>query len=563
MKESPRRAEAFHLRLVGLKRWAETPKMSKGRDSHTLATVLFTDIVGSSRFASELGDRRWRVLLDRHHAIVRKAIKRHRGKEIDTAGDGFFARFSDQVDAIRCACQISDDVTALGIEVRAGCHVGQAEVMGKKLGGVTVHVGARVMAEAGPSEVLVSSMLKDLVPASGFSFSDRGIHQLKNIDGDWHLYAVTGVDGAPRPVRPDPEEAARLREEIKPPPLTERRSGRIGIAALALILAAGAAIFVANRPNPIKVLPNSLVQIDPNTNGIVSDVAVQDPDGAQITFVPPTHEIWVLSQQDQVISVVDTRTHEVHPVPVAGGVAEPAQNGYGIVYAFGRVWVTGGHDVLERFDPKDHTVWHHPIRFPEDCPSVLARGLDRVWVAMTCTDQVDALNRKGHIVMESDPEAAGIGIAVGSGSVWTSNYVKGSVAEVNPATGKVDHIPLSSQITIGSQSGITAYGVLSRITIAFGSVWVSDNVNGLVYRIHPDDDPVVNTIPIGGNSAFLGSGIAEGAGSIWVTSPGTDAVVRIDPNDNTVQASIPLPYPPNGLVYADGSIWATVNPDSQ
>ena len=253
------------------------------------------------------------MLLDRHHAIVRKAIKRHRGKEIDTAGDGFFASFSDQVDAIRCACQISDDVTALGIEVRAGCHVGQAEVMGKKLGGVTVHVGARVMAEAGPSEVLVSSMLKDLVPASGFSFSDRGIHKLKNIDGDWHLYAVTGVDGAPRPARPDPEEAARLREEIKPPPLTERRSGRIGIGALALIVVAGAVIFVANRPHPIEVQPNSLVQIDPDTNGIVSDVAVQDPDGAQITFVPPTHEIWVLSQQDQVISVVDTRTHAVQP----------------------------------------------------------------------------------------------------------------------------------------------------------------------------------------------------------------------------------------------------------
>ena len=376
--------------------------MGKGRDSHTLATVLFTDIVGSSLFASTLGDRRWRVLLDRHHAIVRKAIKRHHGKEIDTAGDGFFASFSDQVDAIRCACQISDDVTALGIEVRAGCHVGQAEVMGKKLGGVTVHVGARVMAEAGPSEVLVSSMLKDLVPASGFSFSDREIHKLKNIDGDWHLYAVTAVDGAPRPARPDPEEAARLREEIKPPPLTERRSGRIGIGVLVLILAVGAVILVANRPHPIEVLPNSLVQIDPDTNGIVSDVAVQDPDGAQITFVPPTHEIWVLSQQDQVISVVDTRTHAVRPpVPVAGGAAEPAASGYGIVYAFGRVWVTGGHDVLERFVPKDRTVWHHPIHFPGDCPSVLAWGLGRVWVAMTCQDQVDALNRKGHVVKKS------------------------------------------------------------------------------------------------------------------------------------------------------------------
>ena len=375
--------------------------MGKGRDSHALATVLFTDIVGSSLFASALGDRRWRVLLDRHHAIVRKAIKRHRGKEIDTAGDGFFASFSDQVDAIRCACQISDDVTALGIEVRAGCHVGQAEVMGKKLGGVTVHVGARVMAEAGPSEVLVSSMLKDLVPASGFSFSDRGIHQLKNIDGDWHLYAVTGVDGAPRPARPDPEEAARLREEIKPPPLTERRSGRIGISALALILAAGAVIFIANRPHPIEVQPNSLVQIDPNTNGIVADVAVQDPDGAQITFVPPTHEIWVLSQQDQVISVVDARTHAVRPVPVAGGAAEPAANGYGSSTPSAECGY-GRARCPRAICPKDRTVGtarSTSLGIAHLC----SLGYRPLWVAMTFEAQVDALDRKGHVVKKSHP----------------------------------------------------------------------------------------------------------------------------------------------------------------
>ncbi len=165
-----------------------------------LATVMFTDIVNSSRLARELGDRRWRVLLDRHHAMVRKALKRFRGREIDNAGDGFFATFPDQVDVIRCACAISDDVRSLGIEVRAGCHAGQAEVLGRKLGGVTVHAGARVMSEAAPGEVLVSSMIKDLVPASGFVFADRGIHELKGIEGEWHLYAVTSVDGTSRPL---------------------------------------------------------------------------------------------------------------------------------------------------------------------------------------------------------------------------------------------------------------------------------------------------------------------------------------------------------------------------
>ena len=117
-------------------------------------------------------------------------------------------------------------------------------------------------------------------------------------------------------------------------------------------------------------------------------------------------------------------------------------------------------------------------------------------------------------------------------------------------------------ITIGSETGITAPGVPSRIAIAFNSVWVSDNVNGVVYRINPATE-TYRTIQMGGRSAILGSGIAEGAGSIWVTSAGTNEVVRIDPGTNAVQDRISLPYPPNGLVVADGSVWVTVNPNSQ
>ena len=146
----------------------------KERSEHVLATVLFTDIVDSSTLARELGDARWHVALARHHAIVRKAIRRYHGREVDNAGDGFFITFHDQSNAIRCACAIIDGVRELGIEVRAGCHVGQAEVVGRKLGGVTIHTASRVMAEAGAGEVLVSSTMKQVVPASGFGFVDRG-----------------------------------------------------------------------------------------------------------------------------------------------------------------------------------------------------------------------------------------------------------------------------------------------------------------------------------------------------------------------------------------------------
>jgi pimeloyl-ACP methyl ester carboxylesterase len=155
-----------------------------------LATVLFTDIVAATEKAASLGDRRWRDLLHNHHALVRRELARYRGREIDTAGDSFLAAFDGPARAVRCACAISDGVRSLGIEVRAGLHTGECEVMGEKLGGISVHIGARVAALAGPGEVLVSSTVKDLVAGSGLSFRERGSEQLKGVPGEWRLFAV-------------------------------------------------------------------------------------------------------------------------------------------------------------------------------------------------------------------------------------------------------------------------------------------------------------------------------------------------------------------------------------
>lgn len=155
-----------------------------------LATVLFTDIVGSTAKAASLGDRLWSDLLDSHHASVRRELARFRGREIGTAGDGFLAAFDGPARAVRCACAISDSVRSLGIEVRAGLHTGECEVMGEELSGIAVHIGARVAALARPGEVLVSATVKDLVAGSALSFQDRGIHSLKGVPGDWRLFAV-------------------------------------------------------------------------------------------------------------------------------------------------------------------------------------------------------------------------------------------------------------------------------------------------------------------------------------------------------------------------------------
>lgn len=155
-----------------------------------LATVLFTDIVESTAKAVELGDRHWSELLERHNTLVRRQLLRFRGREIDTAGDGFFATFDGPARAIRCACAITDGVRELGLSIRAGLHTGECEIADSNVAGIAVHTGARVAAQAGADEVLVSNTVKDLVAGSGIKFIDRGAHELKGIPGQWRLFAV-------------------------------------------------------------------------------------------------------------------------------------------------------------------------------------------------------------------------------------------------------------------------------------------------------------------------------------------------------------------------------------
>jgi class 3 adenylate cyclase len=155
-----------------------------------LATVLFTDIVGSTERAVELGDRRWQELLQHHHRLVRSELNRFRGREVDTAGDGFFATFDGPARAIRSACAIQEAVAKIGLTIRVGLHTGECEVMGDKIAGIAVHIGSRVMATARPGEVLVTSTVKDLVAGSGLHFNDRGVYALKGIPGEWRLFLV-------------------------------------------------------------------------------------------------------------------------------------------------------------------------------------------------------------------------------------------------------------------------------------------------------------------------------------------------------------------------------------
>jgi pimeloyl-ACP methyl ester carboxylesterase len=167
-----------------------TGARARTEPNRVLATVLFADIADSTRLLAEQGDRRWRELLAQFYGLLRQELERYRGREIDTTGDGLLATFDGPARAIRCACATRDAVHSLGIAIRAGLHAGECELLGGKVSGIAVHVGARVCSTAGPNEVLVSNTVKDLVAGSGLRFAHRGAHALKGIPGEWHLYAA-------------------------------------------------------------------------------------------------------------------------------------------------------------------------------------------------------------------------------------------------------------------------------------------------------------------------------------------------------------------------------------
>jgi class 3 adenylate cyclase len=183
--DSDRIVDEVESFLTGMSHSSDTDRI--------LTTVLFTDIVGSTETAARIGDQRWRELLERHHTLVRRELGRWRGREVDTAGDGFLATFDGPARAVRSAVSIRDGLRELGLDVRAGIHTGEVEIAGDQVRGIAIHIGSRVAALASPGEVLVSSTVRDLVHGSGISFEDRGEHQLKGAPGRWQLFAVAAA----------------------------------------------------------------------------------------------------------------------------------------------------------------------------------------------------------------------------------------------------------------------------------------------------------------------------------------------------------------------------------
>jgi class 3 adenylate cyclase/streptogramin lyase len=525
--------------------------MRRDQATRVLATVFFTDMVDSTRIAAELGDRRWRVLRAAYHHSAREQLRRHGGREVDTAGDGLFATFSDQEQAIRCACAFSDAVRGLGVEVRCGVHVGRADRVGRSLGGIAVHTGARVMAAAGPGEVVVSGVLRDLVSGSDFAFVDLGVRELKGVPDPVHLYRVTAVDGAPR-ASPLAEPIAKSRRDaIEPPPLLGRGGrGRRAFAIVSGVVVAviAVAVWVASTSSSksIHIVPNSLLRINPTSGAVVADVPITPPGGTEFAAVPP-HQVWVLSHAHQVISVVDVN-HNKLLQPVGGFGLASQQSGWALRYGAGSVWVATENSNVVRIDPLSHQVI--PIRLPVGA-NLLAFGLGKLW-AITYDHpnglfEVDPAVNKARLFTRT---GGGVnGIVAGEGAIWV-NYPSNTVWKIDPNTGARTRIPL--------QPGATTPAGMAT---GFGHVWVSNGgVPQSVSRIDPGTDQVKTKNVCPGTSSVV-TDVAAADGSIWMTCPTAREIAKINPITLAVtHIKLHTSGHPTAMISAYGSLWVTIEP---
>jgi hypothetical protein len=477
--------------------------------------VLFTDIVGSTELASALEDRRWQELLARHHRIVRRNLKRYSGREIDTAGDGFFATFGQPANGVRCACAIATEVRELGIEIRAGLHTGEVEVARSGVRGVAVHLGSRIVSVAAAGEVMVSSTTHDLIAGSGITLADHGVHRLKGIDGEWHLFEVTAVDGQPLAPPLDPAEAERRRAAVEPLPLTARRGPLIAAAVVAIVLSAiGGFIFLTGgdtsstkpgggSPSPEPPPVNAAVGVDPETFavvGVAPDVVTRTG-GGNPRMTIGVRGVWVRSTN---LVEVNPATLAVTDGPAVG--VPTAGTSLSVVAGANTIWLPGNNGtgitisnpMLFRVDPAS-AVELPAVKLPHD-------GIP--------TD-----------------------VAFASSVVWIS-FSDGQLERLEPSTAKVD-------------LDVHLDGAIDAIVADADGVWVLDELAGTVRRIDPMNGRVLATMPVSSNARYL----AAGEGGVWVLDTFAATVTFIDASTNEAHNPVGVGTSPNGIAVGLGAVW--------
>jgi class 3 adenylate cyclase len=505
-----------------------------------LGAVLFTDIVGSTAIAAEMGNTRWSELVARHHRIVRRELDRFGGREMDTAGDGFFATFGRPADAIRCAVSAADAVRELGIEIRAGVSFGEMESVGKKASGLVVNTAARVMSVAGPGEVLVPASVREIVQGGPISFTERGTHQLKGLEGEFRLFTVTEVDGA-EPTSPlDPEEAAERRREIFPAGTSRRRALSLGIAAGVLVLIlAGVLLATSGEKEPPAatgelhdtVAPFDVEQqrvgaripIDVGTDPMNLDfvdqpiaagegavwalrgaflvqIDPQHPDGSTVSDVGLGDSQTVATGFDSAWALSGRTVFKAHPgtgeaTPFFEQPEPPGIQTWSLALG-DAIWMAESDGTLVRIDP--HTGATEREEETGLAIELLATTRDRLWASMTLEN----------LVVELDPStlrAKGSPIPIGGGIQALSG--RGEGLWVLDGLGVVTRVNAETRASRTARVGEDATG----IAVGRDAVWVGD-LGGSLYRIDPTT-LVLHEFEIG--YAVLGVAVDPADDSVW------------------------------------------------
>lgn len=462
-----------------------------------LATVLFLDIVGSTALASELGDARWRELLTRFRRIVREELKRHGGREQDTAGDGFFATFDEPARALSCAASIVVAVQQLGVDVRAGVHTGECEEIDGKLGGIAVHIGSRIMALAGPAEVLTTGTVMDLVSGSGASFEDRGVHELKGVEGSRQVFSLRAVETRlPEPLSPA-EAAARL---ALIGASKRRRPIRLALAVAALVVAAGVAVpllaFGGGKGTPI-----GLIRLDGHTGHI--------------------------SQLER-----DTLSRG---------------NWNNLASAGGTLWQYVGqkHRLLARDARSGRINYSFPIKI--ECACQVAVGFGSIWLlADRVVDAADVatLSRvndaSGRVVkrIKLPGTTAGGTVATGNGAVWVLED-GGELFRIDPLTNRIIRTYETHAVETNTLVPLAGYD------------WICECVVNKILRFDPRNGHS-KTYSIAAQ-AFL---VGINSSTLWLLDPQNSTLTAVDPSTGQAQPPLGLEGNPIQAVVAFGSMWA-------
>jgi peptide/nickel transport system substrate-binding protein len=495
-----------------------------------LLAVMFTDIVGSTELATAFGDKRWRELLEQHDVAIREQIARFEGREVDTAGDAFFATFGRPIQAVDCALESARAVRRLGLRIRAGIHMGECVVTADKVRGVTVHIGARVGAKAKGDEVLVSGTVRDTLVGQGLTFEDRGEQTLKGVEGRWRLFAVE-----PR-VRDNEADLPPLLETHipAPPPPAWKKPRVLVAAAVAVALLAGAIGYVVTRGGGLSNVPaDSLAAIDSGSGAVTESFPV----GRRPVGVAAARDgVWVTNSIDRTVSHVASDGGAVRRSGVLG--SGPSEIAIGPT----AVWVANidGRSI-SRIDPRTATEIEGDRLQAGNGLSGITYGAGAIWITNAIDGTVWQIDEKtGAKVREIIVGPALRDVAADQQAIWVASETAGTVTKISPTSGAIVDV-----VNVGNGARAVAIGA--------GAVWVANAFDGTVSRIDANGS-VTNTIAVGNGPRSL----AIAKGKVFVANEGDSTVSIVDAGSRRVIQTIRLGNAPMSLATAGDRVWVSV-----